>query len=148
MLETNEDAHGGYIVSFTHQEIDGRKRFQHEKYLFEHAKDGSIKRSGPSFSYIPSKRTPIFNRDKEDSLTHAKSKGGIRMPDVKCSVSNCVYWTQENNCTANRIMVEIDSHSKMKYDAEIGDIGYDSKHQDIARSSSETCCHTFKQKAG
>lgn len=69
------------------------------------------------------------------------------MPDVKCSVSNCVFWSDGNNCTAQTIMVEIDRHSKMKYDAEIGEIGYDSKHHDMARSVSETCCHTFKQRA-
>ncbi|MBE3553775.1 MAG: DUF1540 domain-containing protein [Thermicanus sp.] len=68
------------------------------------------------------------------------------MPDVKCSVSNCTYWSVGNNCAADIIMVEIDRHAKKKFDAEIGDIGYDSQHHDLVQSSSETCCHTFKPK--
>lgn len=67
------------------------------------------------------------------------------MPEVKCSVSNCVYWDDGNVCTAPAIMVEIDQHARRQFDAEIAaEVGYDSKHRDYAASSAETCCHTFK----
>ncbi|MGD8192252.1 DUF1540 domain-containing protein [Brevibacillus ginsengisoli] len=69
------------------------------------------------------------------------------MPQVKCSVSNCSYWGQGNNCQADMIMVEIDKHSKTKYNTEFADeYGYDSKHHDTASSAAHTCCHTFKAK--
>ncbi|WP_232700121.1 DUF1540 domain-containing protein [Brevibacillus daliensis] len=69
------------------------------------------------------------------------------MPEVKCSVSNCTYWGQGNNCVAKAIMVEIDAHAKAKYNAEFaGEIAYDTSHQDQATTSRETCCHTFKPK--
>ncbi|KPV61207.1 hypothetical protein QJ48_01335 [Paenibacillus sp. A3] len=63
------------------------------------------------------------------------------MPDVKCSVSNCEYWAQGNNCNASTIMIEIDKHADIKYDAEFGAEFED--HQDRAASSQNTCCHTF-----
>jgi len=69
------------------------------------------------------------------------------MPTVKCSVSNCTYWGQGNNCEADMIMVEIDRHANKSFDAEFADeYRYDSEHTDAASSSAETCCHTFKPK--
>ncbi|MDQ1912953.1 DUF1540 domain-containing protein [Paenibacillus sp. GD4] len=63
-------------------------------------------------------------------------------PLVKCSVANCEYWAQGNNCSADKIMIEIDSHASMAYDTEFGAEFTD--HQDKAASSSKTCCHTFE----
>lgn len=75
------------------------------------------------------------------------SNEGVRwMPDVKCSVSNCVYWGQGNECKAPAIMVEVDDHSDADFDTEVGDIGIEESHTDQAVHSSETCCHTFKPK--
>ncbi|WP_019122015.1 DUF1540 domain-containing protein [Brevibacillus massiliensis] len=69
------------------------------------------------------------------------------MPIVKCSVSNCTYWGEDNNCIADLIMVEIDRHSKKDFKAEFtGEFAYDTRHQDAAVSSAETCCHTFTPK--
>jgi hypothetical protein len=69
------------------------------------------------------------------------------MPIVKCSVSNCEYWAEGNNCSADTIMVEIDRHANADFNAEFaGEFAYDSNHQDTASSSSNTCCHTFKPK--
>lgn len=68
-------------------------------------------------------------------------------PIVKCSVSNCTYWGEGNDCNAEMIMVEIDRHAKTNFSTEFaGEIGYDSNHKDTAQSSSATCCHTFKPK--
>ncbi|AMA73799.1 MULTISPECIES: DUF1540 domain-containing protein [Aneurinibacillus] len=65
---------------------------------------------------------------------------------VKCSVSNCTYWGQGNNCVAEAIMVDIDRHADTNYKEEIGEIGISSDRQEVAQYSSETCCHTFKPK--
>jgi hypothetical protein len=67
-------------------------------------------------------------------------------PLVKCSVSNCEYWNQGNNCGADAIMIEIDQHASMKFDSEFAGESFDSDHQDHAGSTSATCCHTFKAK--
>ncbi|WP_019636269.1 DUF1540 domain-containing protein [Paenibacillus fonticola] len=67
-------------------------------------------------------------------------------PIVKCSVSNCVYWKEQNFCNADLIMIDIDQHAKRKYDAEFAGEEFDSDHKDTAGSSAATCCHTFKAK--
>ncbi len=69
------------------------------------------------------------------------------MPQVKCSVSNCTYWGEGNACNADMIMVEVDKHANKNFSAEFaGEYGYDSEHKDVANSSAQTCCHTFKPK--
>lgn len=68
----------------------------------------------------------------------------MTMPDVKCSVSNCKFWEQGNNCNASTIMIEIDKHASMKYDTEFAADFKD--HQDVAKAPSATCCHTFEPK--
>ncbi|GIO10407.1 hypothetical protein J31TS6_64350 [Brevibacillus reuszeri] len=69
------------------------------------------------------------------------------MPQVKCSVANCAYWGEGNNCSADMIMVEIDAHANANFKEEFaGEFEYASQHQDKAKSSSQTCCHTFKPK--
>lgn len=67
-------------------------------------------------------------------------------PLVKCSVSNCEYWEQNNNCGADLIMIEIDKHAKVRFNEEFAGEGFDSNHKDSAADSSATCCHTFKEK--
>ncbi|CAH0119597.1 MULTISPECIES: DUF1540 domain-containing protein [unclassified Paenibacillus] len=69
-------------------------------------------------------------------------------PVVKCSVANCAYWGEGNNCNADAIMIDIDEHAGAKYKAEFAGETFDTEHQDYASKSSETCCHTFKPKAG
>ncbi len=74
-------------------------------------------------------------------------KGGLFMPQgVKCSVSNCVYYAQGNNCAAEAIMVDIDPRANVNYKEEIGEIGVSTSDKEKASYSSETCCHTFKAK--
>ncbi|MEJ8544017.1 DUF1540 domain-containing protein [Brevibacillus borstelensis] len=69
------------------------------------------------------------------------------MPVVKCSVANCEYWSEGNNCNADMIMVEIDAHANADFKEEFaGEYGHDSEHKDKADTSSQTCCHTFKPK--
>lgn len=68
------------------------------------------------------------------------------MPQVKCSVANCEYWAQGNNCVADMIMIEIDKHSNAKFNEEFAGESFDTDHQDTAKSAATTCCHTFEPK--
>ncbi len=68
-------------------------------------------------------------------------------PVVKCSVSNCTYWGEQNLCQADLIMIDIDKHANRSYKAEFAGESFDTEHQDTAASSSATCCHTFKPKS-
>lgn len=68
-------------------------------------------------------------------------------PIVKCSVSNCTYWGEKNVCQADLIMIEIDKHANLNYNAEFAGESFDTEHQDATSSSSGTCCHTFKAKS-
>jgi hypothetical protein len=73
--------------------------------------------------------------------------GGDHMPLVKCSVSNCSYWTEGNECGADLIMIEVDEHADAKFNEEYAGESFDSNHRDVANDSSNTCCHTFKPKS-
>lgn len=67
------------------------------------------------------------------------------MPIVKCSVANCAYWGEGNNCQADMIMVEVDRYAKANYEEEFaGEYSHSSDHRALASDSKETCCHTFK----
>ncbi|KKO51509.1 DUF1540 domain-containing protein [Paenibacillus sp. DMB20] len=67
-------------------------------------------------------------------------------PYVKCSVSNCHYWGEQNVCRADMIMIEIDRHSNIHLGDEFADEGFVKNHRDSAKTSSATCCLTFKPK--
>lgn len=62
---------------------------------------------------------------------------------VKCSVSNCSYWGEQNVCKAEQILIEIDKHASVKYSEEYGSEHF-GDHKDEAEDSSATCCLTFK----
>lgn len=68
------------------------------------------------------------------------------MPQVKCSVADCEYWESGNNCVADMIMIDIDKHADLDYNAEFAKESGDTDHQDNATSASNTCCHTFEQR--
>ncbi|TLS36289.1 DUF1540 domain-containing protein [Pseudalkalibacillus caeni] len=68
------------------------------------------------------------------------------MPTVKCNVSNCNYWAEGNNCSADAILVEIDSHAEHPYKIQGGELEGEAKHKDEADKTAETCCHTFELK--
>jgi hypothetical protein len=77
----------------------------------------------------------------------ADAKGGvITMPDVKCSVANCEYWSEGNNCHAKSIMIEIDKHAYPNFNEEFATEAYNAEHQDTASNSANTCCQTFELK--
>lgn len=67
-------------------------------------------------------------------------------PIVKCSVSNCHYWGQNNFCQADLIMIEIDGHAQKQFHEEYAGETFSSDERDQAKSSAATCCHTFKPK--
>ncbi|MBO8141590.1 MAG: DUF1540 domain-containing protein [Firmicutes bacterium] len=65
------------------------------------------------------------------------------MPEVRCTVNNCVYWDYGNRCGAEAILVISDSAVAQagQADEEIGEIGHTP-----ATASEETCCYTFRAK--
>ncbi|MBO9604929.1 MAG: DUF1540 domain-containing protein [Paenibacillaceae bacterium] len=68
------------------------------------------------------------------------------MPAVKCSVANCSFWAEGNECSANSIQIDIDEHAKTASgDAEFAS-DFGSSHQDQASFVAGTCCHTFQPK--
>lgn len=68
------------------------------------------------------------------------------MPKVKCSVANCFFWEEDNNCTADAIMVDVDKNWNKRYQEEIGGEFVDSHDRYSADNSAQTCCHTFRPK--
>ncbi|GAB2703143.1 DUF1540 domain-containing protein [Paenibacillus thermoaerophilus] len=71
------------------------------------------------------------------------------MPEgVNCSVSNCVYWEEGNNCAAASIDVRTDAHAgnQTETDVEFADEGWVAEYGEQASAKSATCCHTFKDK--
>lgn len=63
-----------------------------------------------------------------------------------CSVSNCTYWKEGNQCGADAIMIDIDEHMDAEYNAEFAGETFDTEHKDAAADASNTCCHTFEPK--
>lgn len=67
--------------------------------------------------------------------------------EVKCSVSNCFFWKDDNNCGAPAIMVTVDDNANATFNEEIADeIAVDLDNQHVANHSLNTCCHTFKSR--
>lgn len=66
------------------------------------------------------------------------------MPVVKCSVANCYFHSDNNECNADAIMVDIAKHANAHYDEQIGQNTVDDDHIDYAMSKVDTLCHTFK----
>jgi hypothetical protein len=70
----------------------------------------------------------------------------IELPEVKCSVANCNYWTEGNNCNADVVMIEVDKHAGAQFNAEFAGESFDTGHQDHAVKVKDTCCHTFEKR--
>jgi hypothetical protein len=68
------------------------------------------------------------------------------MPQVKCSVANCHYWKEGNNCGADLIMIDLDRHADAELDQEFAGESFSVDYQGKAKDSTSTCCHTFKPK--
>ncbi len=66
---------------------------------------------------------------------------------VKCSVSNCHYWGEQNLCRADEILIEIDKHAGNAFKEEYAEEMTEQGHHDYAGNSSATCCLTFKPNA-
>jgi Domain of Unknown Function (DUF1540) len=64
--------------------------------------------------------------------------------EVSCAISNCTFYGSGNVCTADKIMVEMDSHAR--YDTEMSTELGEKNHIDEVSTSAETCCKTFKPK--
>lgn len=67
-------------------------------------------------------------------------------PLVKCSIANCEYWEQGNNCSAEVIMIEVNKHADRPQPQTKDGAAYDSRHQDSASGITDTCCQTFAER--
>lgn len=65
---------------------------------------------------------------------------------VACSVANCNFWEEGNNCGAKEIKVEIDRHAGVHFNEEFAGDELGLFHKDQANQSAGTCCLTFKPK--
>ncbi|WP_169081951.1 DUF1540 domain-containing protein [Paenibacillus sp. PL91] len=65
---------------------------------------------------------------------------------VTCSVANCSFWKEGNNCGASAINIEIDQHAGANINEEFAGEELGRLHQDEADKSKSTCCLTFKPK--
>lgn len=63
--------------------------------------------------------------------------------EVKCSVSDCYFYEEGNNCGAPAIMIEVDKHSISKEEFS-DELGIQTEHIDQANTSKNTCCRTFR----
>ncbi|MBP3964209.1 MULTISPECIES: DUF1540 domain-containing protein [Paenibacillus] len=69
------------------------------------------------------------------------------MPNgVSCSVANCSFWKEGNQCNASKIEIDIDSHANNHFGSEFAEEGFGGEHHDTAANKAATCCHTFKAK--
>lgn len=68
---------------------------------------------------------------------------GLPNIEVKCSVSNCYFYREGNNCGAPSIMIEVDKHAFSNEEFS-NELGIQTEHIDQANSSKNTCCRTFK----
>jgi len=67
-------------------------------------------------------------------------------PAVRCSVTNCHYWGQNNICKADVIMIDIDRHAGRKLQEEYAGETFSTTEREYADNSAATCCHTFTPK--
>ncbi|MDI9260448.1 DUF1540 domain-containing protein [Alicyclobacillus sendaiensis] len=66
--------------------------------------------------------------------------------DVKCTVANCLFWHEGNECAAPSIMVSVGGHGT-SFREEFGREFAASAPESQARSSAETCCETFRPRS-
>ncbi|ACV59205.1 DUF1540 domain-containing protein [Alicyclobacillus acidocaldarius] len=64
--------------------------------------------------------------------------------DVKCTVANCLFWHEGNECAAPSIMVSVSRRGETSFREEFGREFAVAERESHARSSMETCCETFK----
>lgn len=60
---------------------------------------------------------------------------------VRCTVSNCEYWAENNRCQADQILV---THSSPMLDADKHGRDADELPETPADDNEETCCFTFE----
>jgi hypothetical protein len=60
---------------------------------------------------------------------------------VKCTVSNCEYWLEQNGCRAGQILV---THASPLISADRHGMNAEQLQQTPAEEVTETCCYTFE----
>lgn len=104
-----------------------------------HREDSSRRALLPGINAVPSTAHGSY------STAHVCEGGAIMGVDVKCSVSNCLFWKENNNCGAPAIMVTVDRQANANFHEEIAnEIMVDLQSTHLAPDSLNTCCHTFR----
>lgn len=60
---------------------------------------------------------------------------------VRCTVSNCEYWTEQNRCKAGQILV---THGSPMVIADKHGVNAEQIEQTPAEEIEDTCCYTFE----
>lgn len=60
------------------------------------------------------------------------------MPDVNCTVNNCKYWSNQNLCKAQQIVVQNDQAGGFSQNAQLNQLA-----ATPASAKDDTCCQTF-----
>ncbi|MFD3447214.1 DUF1540 domain-containing protein [Microbacteriaceae bacterium 4G12] len=70
------------------------------------------------------------------------------MPEVRCAVSNCSFWGQNNYCQARAIVVQPDAQgfSNLTDESYYNAVLEGTQMESAASNSVETCCQTFQPK--
>ncbi len=63
------------------------------------------------------------------------------MPDVNCTVNSCKYWSSNNLCEAQQIVIQNDAQGGFSPNADLKSL-----NATPAGAVDETCCQTFKTK--
>lgn len=67
--------------------------------------------------------------------------------EVRCTVNNCYFWAQDNNCEAPEILVTADGASR-RHGSTAGSTQTDTLVSQMgetpARDAVDTACHTFR----
>jgi hypothetical protein len=60
---------------------------------------------------------------------------------VRCTVSNCEYWVDQNRCKAGHVLI---THASPLISAEKHGMGAEQLQHTPAEEVEETCCYTFQ----
>lgn len=64
------------------------------------------------------------------------------MPDVNCTVDNCKYWTNDNLCEAQQIVIQNDEEGGFAPNAKLKELAA----TPATSNEDDTCCQTFEMK--
>jgi len=64
--------------------------------------------------------------------------------EVRCTVSNCYFWAQDNFCAADQILITSDQSSPQSPESLAADASLSQMAETPVQNRAITCCHTFR----